>query len=343
MFVIIGGDQKHYRAGGAEEVRKWIEQGRADGGTLARREGEGEFKPLASFPEFADLAPPMMAEAPPIAETAIPPLAPSPLTAAQAHELGEALQNIYAHPPNFNMGECFRNAGSLLLANLGTLVGAAALVGLLDSVAVRIPFFGQMIQGALYGGLYLVYLRRIRGMDASAAHSLAGFGPAFMPLAMTGLISTMLSSLGLIFCFLPGIYLKVAWFFALPLIVDKGFNFWPAMEASRRISTRVWFKLFLLMVVVFAPFILAQGYLYLQLNELFMAKLSPLVPQDIFDLKAISEFLEKSRPVLNEFAASTFKLTVMTQFVWLANLPFATAVMMFAYEALFGTRKTPHP
>src|SRR5262245_59279822 len=54
MFRIIGGDNKHYGPVPAGEVQEWIRLGRAGAQTQAQREGETEWKPLASFPEFAD-------------------------------------------------------------------------------------------------------------------------------------------------------------------------------------------------------------------------------------------------------------------------------------------------
>jgi hypothetical protein len=41
---------------------------------------------------------------------------------------------------------------------------------------------------------------------------------------------------------LPGIYLTVAWWFTLPLIMDKRLDFWSAMELSRKVVTRHWWK-----------------------------------------------------------------------------------------------------
>src|SRR5436190_11280453 len=53
MYKIIGGDQQPYGPVSAEEVRRWISEGRLNGQSLALLEG-GEWKPLATFPEFAE-------------------------------------------------------------------------------------------------------------------------------------------------------------------------------------------------------------------------------------------------------------------------------------------------
>jgi len=41
---------------------------------------------------------------------------------------------------------------------------------------------------------------------------------------------------------IPAIYLGIAWLWANYFVVFKGLDFWPAMEASRKIITREWFS-----------------------------------------------------------------------------------------------------
>jgi hypothetical protein len=59
LYKIIGGDQKEYGLVSAEDMRRWIAEGRLGAQTLAKVEGDEEFRPLGGFPEFADVfAPP---------------------------------------------------------------------------------------------------------------------------------------------------------------------------------------------------------------------------------------------------------------------------------------------
>jgi uncharacterized membrane protein len=51
-------------------------------------------------------------------------------------------------------------------------------------------------------------------------------------------------------CILPGIYLAVAYVFALPLVIDKKMEFWPAMEVSRQVVHRHWWSIFALGIVL---------------------------------------------------------------------------------------------
>jgi len=53
-YKIIGGDQKEYGTVSAEDMRKWIAEGRLNTQTLTKGEGDEEFRPLGGFPEFVD-------------------------------------------------------------------------------------------------------------------------------------------------------------------------------------------------------------------------------------------------------------------------------------------------
>jgi hypothetical protein len=72
MYKIIGADQREYGPVTADELRKWMAEGRANGHTLVQDEG-GLWKPLASFPEFGVSVPSPL---PPITT---PPQASTPL------------------------------------------------------------------------------------------------------------------------------------------------------------------------------------------------------------------------------------------------------------------------
>lgn len=52
-YKIIGADQKEYGPAGADEIRQWMAQGRANAQTLVQVEGNAEWRPLNTFPEFA--------------------------------------------------------------------------------------------------------------------------------------------------------------------------------------------------------------------------------------------------------------------------------------------------
>ncbi|XFA73874.1 DUF975 family protein [Thermosynechococcaceae cyanobacterium Okahandja] len=57
-------------------------------------------------------------------------------------------------------------------------------------------------------------------------------------------LSPIIFLLGLIIL-LPGVYFGICYTFAIPLVVEHKFDFWPALETSRRLISRDWFGFFL--------------------------------------------------------------------------------------------------
>jgi hypothetical protein len=64
MYKIIGADQKQYGPVSADELRQWVREGRANSQTLIQAEGQTDWRPLSSFPEFGSVAPSAPAAAP---------------------------------------------------------------------------------------------------------------------------------------------------------------------------------------------------------------------------------------------------------------------------------------
>src|SRR5436305_3059833 len=59
MYKIIGADQKQYGPVSADEMRQWIAEGRVNAQTLIQAEGQTDWRPLSSFPEFAAVPQPL--------------------------------------------------------------------------------------------------------------------------------------------------------------------------------------------------------------------------------------------------------------------------------------------
>ena len=149
---------------------------------------------------------------------------------------------------------------ALVRDHMPVLVGATALGWLVTVGLAFVPVLGWIVGFVLLGGLDYMFIRRIRGEDVQVGDVFAGFNLAFLDLTMAGLVKWLLTSLGLILCILPGIYLAVGYVFALPLVVDKKMEFWTAMEVSRRVVHEHWWSAFALVIVLalvaFAGFLL---------------------------------------------------------------------------------------
>src|SRR5262245_37812974 len=158
MYKIIGGDKKEYGPVSADELRRWIAEGRINAQTQIQAEGNPEWKPASAFPEFADAL--------------ARPTAPTPTVTAGVFPVNtEAFTaEILARPAQVQVGRCLAQSWNLFTANAGLLFGATLLVWVIKVGANFIPMGGiawLILRGVLYGGMYLIFLKRIRGQPAS--------------------------------------------------------------------------------------------------------------------------------------------------------------------------------
>jgi prepilin-type processing-associated H-X9-DG protein len=122
-YTIIGGDQKQYSLVTEDNLRSWIAEGRLNVQSLIKAEGEAEFRPLADFPEFADV----------LAAKAAPEVAPASLSAETTAPVKTSGLAI----------------ASLVLGILG-ICGITALIGLILGIIALVKV--KQSRGALGGG-----------------------------------------------------------------------------------------------------------------------------------------------------------------------------------------------
>jgi uncharacterized membrane protein len=149
-----------------------------------------------------------------------------------------------------DIGGAISRGWELVRVNMGVLVGATVLGWVITCGVAFVPVVGWAVGIVLLGGLDYMFIRRIRGEAVQVGDVFAGFNIAFLHLTLAGLVKWLLTSLGFIVCILPGIYLGVGYVFALPLVIDKRMEFWPAMEVSRRVVHHHWWSIFGLVIVL---------------------------------------------------------------------------------------------
>ena len=327
MYKIIGGDRREYGPATAEELRQWIAEGRLSGQSLIQAEGSAEWKPLSAYPEFAE------------ALGAQPHYGPAPLLDAKA---GPA--QLLERPPEVRVGECLAQSWDLLRRNFSLLLGACFLVWLIETLCQSFAFVGSLVYlvlfGVLYGGLSTVFLNRLRDRPASVGDAFAGFRQNFAQLLLAGFVSYLLALLAFICCLvIPGVYLFVAWLFSVPLVADRGLEFWSAMELSRRTVTRVWFQVFALFVLAFLPTLLMFVFIQVKLTLATMPVMHSLFqPGTPPDFARLMELLRHPQTVK---LAPGF--LIAAKLVFLLNLPFGLGALLAAYENLFGPRPPSPP
>ena len=266
MFEIIGGDGKTYGPVTAEELRRWIREGRADARTKIRQEGESSWTTLGSLEEFL-----------PRESTHPPLLRPTPA----AKDLSFASQ--------LRVGGCLGMAWTAYRQDPWKITGVIVLVLLLQFLMNSIPVVGALLafllNGPILGGLYFFCRQALHGKSggvsdvigivrerflacflATTVSSLLAFGPfllgvipaaalyASSGVAMEKLVEHPRLLLGMgapIFAAtLAMLYLLINWSLAVPLAACTSMDFWESLKTSwRGVAPHFWSYLALLLLL----------------------------------------------------------------------------------------------
>ncbi len=153
-----------------------------------------------------------------------------------------------------NIGELLSKSWDIFTKNVGLLIGAVVLVGLILIVGSWISFglAGIVLTGPLMYGLSLLCLRLVRGESADFNLVFSGF-QRFLPSFMAGLLISLFAFIGTILCILPGLFVTIIYMLTYFYMVDQKLDFWPAMEASRKAvmdNFSKWFVLWLVVVLL---------------------------------------------------------------------------------------------
>jgi hypothetical protein len=335
MYKIIGADQQEYGPSSAEELRQWVREGRADGRSMVKAEGSTEWRPLSTYPELAEA----LAESP-FAGRVPPPFAPPSGPVDPQTLVAQSLGAV----PELPIGLCLSRGWQLLTENFGLLFFATVSVSLVQVFLARIPIVGVLalfFSGVFQGGIYYMFLKRLRGQPAGLGDAWSGFGEHFVQLLIGGIVMLILTFFGLCCCAVPGIYLSVAWAFAIPLIVDKELRFWDAMEVSRKVVTRQWFQVFLLILLAFLPLILySLCFRVATFKFAFSLYQNGQLDPSLFSTNpsAYAAQLDNFRHLAE---AKFYVWALIEQAILVLIQPFARAVLVQAYEILFNPRPTP--
>jgi uncharacterized RDD family membrane protein YckC len=215
MFTIIGGDGKEYGPVTTEQIRAWMNAGRANLDTKARAVGGDEWRRLGDYPEFSGSAePPKIA--PPSLSGDAP--APAPVVDTSLASYGQRFLGALADGALKFL--CWMPAGSALMDEFGEQIRAGQqptpvemMAAMSDAFQKSLPYLLMLavVQGVLLSlrgqsvGKLLTGTRIVRYVDGART----GFLRAF---ALRGCIPWVLEQipfLGLLFwlidvCFIFG-------------------------------------------------------------------------------------------------------------------------------------------
>lgn len=144
--------------------------------------------------------------------------------------------------------------------------------------------FGVFLAGPLSAGFFLAANKISQGEVLLYPDFFRGF-EYYVPMVLVTVIGQVITVIGFLALIIPGIYLLVAYLFSPLMVLFGGFEFWPALEYSRKVIQIQWFKF--LLFGVFAVLLNLAGAL------LFLVGLAVTLPVTYFALYHIFESITK--------------------------------------------------
>jgi len=211
--------------------------------------------PAAARPETPQPAghlPPPGAAPPPPPPPAYPVAAtwgsPAPYAPAQAGYVPRPIEHILAYGYRLDIGAILSEGWSLFTADIGGFIGFTVVSGVI-AILLTVTIVGMLLYLPLFAGLWIVPLIMLKGRPHGFNDFFGGF-KQLGELILLGLVMGLLILLGTIAFILPGIYLAVAWTWAVGLVLDRRMGFWKAMSTSLQVVNKNFWETLLLVLVI---------------------------------------------------------------------------------------------
>ncbi len=165
----------------------------------------------------------------------------------------------------FNLSYCISQGYDVFKQNIGGFVLYTLVYFGVSMALAFIPLVGSLsaaaLGSALSAGLFMAARKIKNGETVEFSQFFDGFKLG-APIFLVGLIVQILTAVGLLLLIIPGIYLAIAYAFASMFVTFHGMDFWPAMEASRKVIGKNWFGMlgfFLVLGLINVGGVLALG------------------------------------------------------------------------------------
>ena len=173
------------------------------------------------------------------------------------------IEQIVAEGYHIDLGAVIAEGWNIFMANIGGFVGFALLGGII-AILLAVTLIGLLFVTPLLAGFFIVPLLMLKGRRSSFGSFFDGFDRLGAYLLL-GLVMGIFIFFGYIFLIIPGIYLTVAYTWAIALMADRGMGYWQAMKTSMRVVNRNFWETLLLVLIVSiissAGGIIALGYI----------------------------------------------------------------------------------
>lgn len=138
-------------------------------------------------------------------------------------------------------------ASFMIAGDVGTVPGEMSADMVFMQIFIQLGM--NLIILPMVMGLLMIGIRRSVDAPISATMVFKQFSK-MIPLFITMLLMYIMVFIGFLLLVIPGIYLMVAYYMAMPLVVEKGMGPWQALETSRKAITHRWFSVFGLFIIL---------------------------------------------------------------------------------------------
>ena len=184
MYSIIGGDSKTYGPVTADEVHRWIREGRADERTKVKEEGSTEWRELGTISAFF----PALANVPPKIS-------------------GRAGLNTVASEGSVHIGDCLRQGWQVYRQDPWRITGIIVIVFvaqfLLNSIPIAGALFAFLLNGPILGGVYFFCMQAIHGQTHGLQDVTSTIKERFLPCFLATTVSSLLAFAPLLVALIP--------------------------------------------------------------------------------------------------------------------------------------------
>ncbi|RMG58346.1 MAG: hypothetical protein D6722_23675 [Bacteroidetes bacterium] len=162
-------------------------------------------------------------------------------------------QEMIDHGYEFKIGDYINRGFEIFRKDPGPFIGYGAVVFFGMMILAFIPIVGALallvLVMPLIAGFYHYANKVANDEPRTFRDFFAGFNQIGSLLGLM-LLMALVVGLGFIALIIPGIYLGVAYGFALPLVALGGMGAWDAMELSRKIIHKNWWWFLLFSIIV---------------------------------------------------------------------------------------------
>ena len=180
-----------------------------------------------------------------------------PIPVGEYGSLETAMSGDYSFDPVELYKKAWENLMGLKATLWIALIVYAVIAGVLGAITAFVfgsndplsfgfgDLIGQILStfllSPLYAGLFMITLKHSIGSPIQVGELFKHYDK-ILPIFLVVFLTQLLVMIGLVLLFIPGIYLAVAFSFALPLVVEKNMSPIEALKVSRKVVHHKWFS-----------------------------------------------------------------------------------------------------